>query len=129
MRRGGRCRSSRMASYRGLRRRSMEGGFRLWGGDLRLAWSPAAPVPQRATLPPFSMGSGETETMWAANARGDVVLLSERTSSVRALALDAGGAATAINEQVVRDRQIGQVRVAIGADGTSVVAWTVKTMD
>src|SRR4051794_31770087 len=54
---------------------AIEGGLRLWGDDLRLTWTPGVLVPQRAMLPAFPLGSADAETMWAANARGDALLL------------------------------------------------------
>jgi hypothetical protein len=98
----------------------------LWAGAKRVerfAWpSGGARPPERSSGP--LLDAGDTDVGWAANSRGDVVVLDRRARTLVALAIDATGAQASIFERAPRGRAVEELVAAIGPDGTSAVAWT-----
>ena len=104
------------------------GGLALLAGTRtaeRFTWTAPDPEPQRAELP--APGSpADPETRWAANARGDTLLVGRGTRGLRVVAVDATGAQAAFRGTVPPDYALRNVAAAIGDDGTGVVAWTAE---
>ncbi len=89
----------------------------------RFTWSGA--TPDRALLPATLRTYAGTP--WAANARGDVLLVGETEHRVQAVAVDATGARAAFAAPSAPETSIENVAAALGPDGTAIVAWTVET--
>ena len=101
------------------------GGLVLWAGSSQaeqFRWPMGVSEPLREALAPFRVGRQETQ--WAANARGDVVLIGDGLPAVRVLAIDATGDRAQFREPASRPWTIGEAQAAIGDDGTAAVAWT-----
>jgi hypothetical protein len=94
------------------------------GQAARFSWAPGSRAAVRTVLADPFKGVNR-EQRWAVNRRGDAVLvrqLDERAFSV--LAIDASGRRSATKVDVGVDQSLGEIRVAVAADGTSAVAWT-----
>jgi hypothetical protein len=100
-------------------------GLVLWAGGPQaeqFTWPLGVSEPLRVALASFRVGFQETQ--WAANARGDVVLIGDALPAVRVLAIDAAGDRAQFREPASRPWTIGKAMAAIGDDGTAAVAWT-----
>ena len=100
-------------------------GLVLWAGGPQaeqFTWPLGVSEPLRVALASFRVGFQETQ--WAANARGDVVLIGDALPAVRVLAIDAAGDRAQFREPASRPWTIEEAEAAIGDDGTAAVAWT-----
>jgi hypothetical protein len=101
------------------------GGLALFAGT-RAATRFGIGAPQPLLALPFPASVG---TRWAANPRGDVVLVSQTLRRIQIDAVDASGTRASASGRTGPDDELDDVAVAIGADGSAVVAWTVAHPD